>query len=199
MTAATPGARPCISGRRRPRTAAGEAQSAGRGAPSSTISPGATRSTTRRSSRRHLLLCWILGLHLPALFAFGVWQGYGVATFGARDRNAGRLPGLRPAGAQPAARRASSSPLGWCSARRCWSTSPAARSRPTSTSSSSSASSRSTRTGCRSSGTCCSRSCPTASAAPSPPTSCSTTPRRRTARGAGRRSMAWPCWPRASA
>jgi signal transduction histidine kinase len=29
--------------------------------------------------RRHLLLCWILGLHLPALFAFGVWQGYGVS------------------------------------------------------------------------------------------------------------------------
>ena len=28
--------------------------------------------------RRHLLMCWILGLHLPALFAFGVWQGYGV-------------------------------------------------------------------------------------------------------------------------
>jgi len=28
--------------------------------------------------RRHLLLCWILGLHVPALFAFGVAQGYGV-------------------------------------------------------------------------------------------------------------------------
>ena len=28
--------------------------------------------------RRHLLICWILGLHLPALFVFGVWQGYGV-------------------------------------------------------------------------------------------------------------------------
>ncbi len=28
--------------------------------------------------RRHLLMCWVLGLHLPALFAFGVWQGYGV-------------------------------------------------------------------------------------------------------------------------
>jgi signal transduction histidine kinase len=29
--------------------------------------------------RRHLLMCWILGLHLPALFAFGVWRGYGVS------------------------------------------------------------------------------------------------------------------------
>ncbi|HZA77595.1 MAG TPA: ATP-binding protein [Acidimicrobiales bacterium] len=29
--------------------------------------------------RRHLLMCWILGLHIPALFAFGVWQGYGVS------------------------------------------------------------------------------------------------------------------------
>jgi signal transduction histidine kinase len=28
--------------------------------------------------RRHLLLSWILGLHIPALFAFGVSQGYGV-------------------------------------------------------------------------------------------------------------------------
>jgi signal transduction histidine kinase len=28
--------------------------------------------------RRHLLLCWILGLHVPALFAFGVAQGFGV-------------------------------------------------------------------------------------------------------------------------
>ena len=28
--------------------------------------------------RRHLLLCWILGLHIPALFAFGIWQGVGV-------------------------------------------------------------------------------------------------------------------------
>jgi signal transduction histidine kinase len=28
--------------------------------------------------RRHLLLSWILALHIPALFAFGVWQGYGV-------------------------------------------------------------------------------------------------------------------------
>jgi signal transduction histidine kinase len=28
-------------------------------------------------SRRHALLCWVLGLHVPALFAFGVWQGYG--------------------------------------------------------------------------------------------------------------------------
>jgi len=28
--------------------------------------------------RRHLLLCWVLGLHLPALLAFGVWQGYGL-------------------------------------------------------------------------------------------------------------------------
>ncbi len=29
--------------------------------------------------RRHLLMCWILGLHIPPLFLFGVWQGYGVA------------------------------------------------------------------------------------------------------------------------
>jgi signal transduction histidine kinase len=28
--------------------------------------------------RRHLLMCWVLGLHVPALFAYGVWQGYGV-------------------------------------------------------------------------------------------------------------------------
>jgi signal transduction histidine kinase len=28
--------------------------------------------------RRHLLLCWVLGLHVPALFAFGLWQGFGV-------------------------------------------------------------------------------------------------------------------------
>jgi signal transduction histidine kinase len=28
--------------------------------------------------RRHLLLCWILGLHIPPLFAFGLWQGYDV-------------------------------------------------------------------------------------------------------------------------
>jgi signal transduction histidine kinase len=28
--------------------------------------------------RRHQLLSWVLALHLPALFAFGVWQGYGV-------------------------------------------------------------------------------------------------------------------------
>jgi signal transduction histidine kinase len=28
--------------------------------------------------RRHLLMCWVLGLHIPALFAFGIWQGYGV-------------------------------------------------------------------------------------------------------------------------
>jgi signal transduction histidine kinase len=28
--------------------------------------------------RRHLLLCWILGLHIPCLFAFGVWRGYGI-------------------------------------------------------------------------------------------------------------------------
>ena len=30
-------------------------------------------------SKRHLLLCWILGLHVPALFAFGVAQGFGVS------------------------------------------------------------------------------------------------------------------------
>jgi signal transduction histidine kinase len=29
--------------------------------------------------RRHLFLCWVLGLHVPALFALGVWRGYGVA------------------------------------------------------------------------------------------------------------------------
>ncbi|HLM65151.1 MAG TPA: ATP-binding protein [Acidimicrobiales bacterium] len=28
--------------------------------------------------QRHLLLCWILALHLPALVAFGVWRGYGL-------------------------------------------------------------------------------------------------------------------------
>jgi signal transduction histidine kinase len=28
-------------------------------------------------SKRHLLLCWILGLHVPALFAFGLAQGFG--------------------------------------------------------------------------------------------------------------------------
>ena len=28
--------------------------------------------------RRHLLLCWILGLHIPALFAFALWRGFGV-------------------------------------------------------------------------------------------------------------------------
>jgi signal transduction histidine kinase len=28
--------------------------------------------------RRHLLLCWVLGLHVPALFAFGLYQGFGV-------------------------------------------------------------------------------------------------------------------------
>jgi signal transduction histidine kinase len=28
--------------------------------------------------RRHLLLCWVLGLHIPALFAFGLWQGYDI-------------------------------------------------------------------------------------------------------------------------
>jgi signal transduction histidine kinase len=28
--------------------------------------------------RRHLLLCWVLGLHIPPLFAFGLWQGYDV-------------------------------------------------------------------------------------------------------------------------
>jgi signal transduction histidine kinase len=28
--------------------------------------------------RRHLLLCWVLGLHVPALFAFGLWQGYDI-------------------------------------------------------------------------------------------------------------------------
>jgi signal transduction histidine kinase len=28
--------------------------------------------------QRHLLLCWILGLHVPALFAFAVWRGFGV-------------------------------------------------------------------------------------------------------------------------
>jgi signal transduction histidine kinase len=32
----------------------------------------------RSFQQRHLLLCWILGLHVPALFAFGVWRGYGI-------------------------------------------------------------------------------------------------------------------------
>src|SRR6266540_7310335 len=30
--------------------------------------------------RRHLLLCTILGLHIPALFAFGVWRGFSVGS-----------------------------------------------------------------------------------------------------------------------
>jgi signal transduction histidine kinase len=29
--------------------------------------------------QRHLLLCWILGLHIPALFAFGIYRGFGPA------------------------------------------------------------------------------------------------------------------------
>jgi signal transduction histidine kinase len=29
--------------------------------------------------RRHLFLCWVLGLHVPALFVMGVVRGYGVA------------------------------------------------------------------------------------------------------------------------
>lgn len=33
----------------------------------------------RSFHKRHLLLSWILGLHIPGLFAFGVWRGYGVA------------------------------------------------------------------------------------------------------------------------
>ena len=120
--------------------------------------------------RRHLLLCWVLGLHVPALFAFGVWQGFGASHSAievavplaclafarmARNRRAGRL--LRH-------RRAS------CTARRSWCTCPTARSRRTSTSSSSSASSPSTRTGCRSCGTWCSPCCRTGWAASSPPT-----------------------------
>ncbi|HEY8527329.1 MAG TPA: ATP-binding protein [Acidimicrobiales bacterium] len=28
---------------------------------------------------RHRFLCWVLALHLPALFAFGVWRGYGTS------------------------------------------------------------------------------------------------------------------------
>jgi signal transduction histidine kinase len=28
---------------------------------------------------RHVFLCWVLGLHLPPLFAFAVWQGYGLS------------------------------------------------------------------------------------------------------------------------
>ncbi|HET6954464.1 MAG TPA: ATP-binding protein, partial [Acidimicrobiales bacterium] len=28
--------------------------------------------------RRHLFLCWVLGLHVPALFVFGVWRNYDV-------------------------------------------------------------------------------------------------------------------------
>src|SRR5262245_57712522 len=26
--------------------------------------------------KRHLLLCWILAIHIPALFLLGVWRGY---------------------------------------------------------------------------------------------------------------------------
>src|SRR5262245_43339206 len=29
--------------------------------------------------RRHLILCWVLGLHVPVLWVMGVWRGYGVA------------------------------------------------------------------------------------------------------------------------
>src|SRR6186713_1497030 len=29
---------------------------------------------------RHTLLCWVLGLHVPLLLLFGLWQGTGVAT-----------------------------------------------------------------------------------------------------------------------
>jgi signal transduction histidine kinase len=29
--------------------------------------------------QRHLLMCWILGLHVPALFVFGLYRGYGPA------------------------------------------------------------------------------------------------------------------------
>jgi signal transduction histidine kinase len=29
--------------------------------------------------RRHLILCWLLGLHVPVLWVMGVWRGYGVA------------------------------------------------------------------------------------------------------------------------
>jgi signal transduction histidine kinase len=29
--------------------------------------------------RRHLLLCWLLALHVPVLWVMGVWRGYGVA------------------------------------------------------------------------------------------------------------------------
>ena len=29
--------------------------------------------------RRHLFLCWLLGLHVPVLWVMGVWRGYGVA------------------------------------------------------------------------------------------------------------------------
>jgi signal transduction histidine kinase len=32
---------------------------------------------TEAFRQRHLLLSWILGLHVPALFAFGMWQGFG--------------------------------------------------------------------------------------------------------------------------
>jgi signal transduction histidine kinase len=28
--------------------------------------------------QRHLLLCWVLALHIPALFAFGLWQGFSI-------------------------------------------------------------------------------------------------------------------------
>src|SRR5215207_2957035 len=27
--------------------------------------------------QRHLFLSWVLGLHVPALFLFGLWRGYG--------------------------------------------------------------------------------------------------------------------------
>jgi signal transduction histidine kinase len=40
--------------------------------------PRGTTLDAETFRRRHLLLCWILGLHLPALFAFGIWQGLGV-------------------------------------------------------------------------------------------------------------------------
>ena len=29
--------------------------------------------------RRHLMLCWLLALHVPVLWVLGVWRGYGVA------------------------------------------------------------------------------------------------------------------------
>ncbi|MGH9210535.1 MAG: sensor histidine kinase [Acidimicrobiales bacterium] len=31
-----------------------------------------------RFAQRHRLLCWVLGLHVPALFAYALWQGFGV-------------------------------------------------------------------------------------------------------------------------